>query len=149
VENYYGPGPSYDDFVSIEARLECKMIEIFNMYNSPTAEFLECVICTASKLRRSAYLNALRVRLEDVREGRCDGALETLLGEWTDEHHFHVVKWLMQDCLDITAPNSEYNKIQRALADAYEVSIGGISEADIALATMIESETSGLSASFV
>jgi hypothetical protein len=144
VEKFYGPGPSYDDFASREAILTCKMEEIFHSDSTPVSLSLQRVLCIALKLRRSAYVQSLSIHFQAVSDGKCSMDSVSLPMVWTDEHHFHVVKWLLQEGND-KQPNSQYQKIQRALADAFEVARGGISEADIALATMIESESRSMS----
>jgi hypothetical protein len=141
VEEYYDHDDrTYDDFVSVESVLDMKMERIFHPSDSPVPDSLARVLCTAQMLRRLDNKHSVKLFMDDMYDGLCfDHWEDSVPRPWSDNHHFHVVKWLLQKSVD-QAPNSTYLKIQRALADAHQVANGGITEADIELATMIEHE---------
>ncbi len=148
VDDFYGPGPSYDDFRSTEDILMHKMELIFNYGEYPVPDALGRVLTTALKLRRSAYTKSLKMHMQNVCDGKCDRHRSLLPQVWTDNHHFNVVKWLLQVSND-EEQNSQYMKIQRELSDEEAIANGDISEADIALATMIESELCCMTVSLI
>jgi hypothetical protein len=119
------------------------MEDMFHFGDLPIPDALQDVLHTALELRRCDYMKAAKIYADKV---QCGAAQRVVLPTpWSDDHHFQVVNWLLQGN-GRNGLSCQYQQTvqRRALLDAYEISIGGISEADITLATSIESELRGM-----
>ncbi len=145
VQEYYKSLKIYDDkFQDGQLALYAKMCELFNPSGFlPIPKCLQHALEKADEFRTRNYYEECRIFWNDVKSGRCLPNYKPPT-VWSDDHHSNIVRCIFKQYA-YGHPNVMLFRLQRALIDAEQKAIGGITEEDVNIALEIELEITSCS----